>query len=141
MRRAPPSSSRRSRPAPRAASSATGRNGLALALTLRSVPQRLVALLARRPVGILGSMALRTLGRYLARHRGRYAAGVLLLVATNACALLIPWVTKDVIDSLGVASGHATRQTVTAGALLVVGLALVQAVTRTTSRLVLLGAG
>ena len=86
-------------------------------------------------------MALRTLGRYLARHRVRYAVGVLLLVATNACALLIPWVTKDIIDSLGVASGRATRQTVTASALLVVGLALVQAVTRTTSRLVLLGAG
>ena len=67
-------------------------------------------------------MPVRRLVRYLARHRGRYAAGVLLLLATNACALLIPWVTKDVIDALGdPARSGPTRQTVVAGALLVVG--------------------
>ncbi len=82
------------------------------------------------------------LGRYLARHRARYAAGVVLLLATNACALLIPWVTKDVVDALGGAGrSAATRETVAFGALLVVVLALVQALVRTTSRLVLLGAG
>jgi ATP-binding cassette subfamily B protein len=87
-------------------------------------------------------MSFRMLGRYLARHRVRYATGVLLLLATNACALLIPWVTKDVIDALGGAgAAPATRATVTASALLVVGLALLQALTRTASRLVLLGAG
>ena len=46
-------------------------------------------------------MSVWSLGRYLARHRARYAAGVVLLLATNACALLIPWVTKDVVDALG----------------------------------------
>ena len=82
------------------------------------------------------------LGRYLARHRARYAAGVVLLLATNACALLIPWVTKDVVDALGGAGrSAATRETVAFGALLVVVLALVQALVRTTSRLVMLGAG
>jgi ATP-binding cassette subfamily B protein len=82
------------------------------------------------------------LGRYLARHRVRYAAGVLLLLVTNVCALLIPWVTKDVIDALGTGAGAlATRRTVAVGALAVVGLALVQAMVRTGSRLVLLGAG
>ena len=87
-------------------------------------------------------MSLRLLGRYLARHRGRYAAGVVLLLATNACALLIPWVTKDVIDALGGAGGsRATREAVTLGALMVVALALLQALARTASRLVLLGAG
>jgi ATP-binding cassette, subfamily B, multidrug efflux pump len=87
-------------------------------------------------------MPVSILGRYLARHRVRYAAGVLLLIATNACALLIPWVTKNVVDALGQAGGSSTtRQTVAAGALLVVGLALAHAVTRTASRLVLLGAG
>jgi ATP-binding cassette subfamily B multidrug efflux pump len=92
--------------------------------------------------GILRAMSLRRLGRYLARHRVRYAAGVLLLLATNVCALLIPWVTKDVIDALGGAeAGRATRQIVAFGALLVVALALVQALARTASRLVLLGAG
>ncbi|MGH7357429.1 MAG: ABC transporter transmembrane domain-containing protein, partial [Candidatus Rokuibacteriota bacterium] len=87
-------------------------------------------------------MSLRFLGRYLARHRVRYAAGVLLLLATNACALLIPWVIKDVIDALGGGDGaRATRDAVTLGALVVVGLALLQALARTASRLVLLGAG
>ena len=93
-------------------------------------------------VGILETMPVSVLGRYLARHWARYAAGVVLLVATNACALLIPWVTKDVVDALGGAGqSPATRETVALGALLVVGLALVQALVRTTSRLVVLGAG
>jgi ATP-binding cassette subfamily B protein len=87
-------------------------------------------------------MPVSVLGRYLARHRARYAAGVVLLLATNACALLIPWVTKDVVDALGGAGpSAATRETVASGALLVVVLALVQALVRTTSRLVMLGAG
>lgn len=87
-------------------------------------------------------MPVPILGRYLARHRAQYAAGVLLLLATNACALLIPWVTKDVVDALGgVGRSGATRETVVAGALLVVALALGQAMTRTASRLILLGAG
>jgi ATP-binding cassette subfamily B protein len=87
-------------------------------------------------------MPVSVLGRYLARHRARYVAGVVLLLATNACALLIPWVTKDVVDALGGAGrSAATRETVAFGALLVVVLALVQALVRTTSRLVMLGAG
>ena len=99
-------------------------------------------MLALGAAGILASMPVSTLGRYLARHRARYAAGVLLLLATNVCALLIPWVTKDVVDALGGAGrSAATRQTVAVGALLVVALALLQALVRTVSRLVLLGAG
>jgi ATP-binding cassette subfamily B protein len=87
-------------------------------------------------------MPVSILGRYLARHRARYAAGVLFLIATNACALLIPWVTKSVVDALGHAGQPAgIRRTVASGALLVVALALVHAVTRMASRLVLLGAG
>jgi ATP-binding cassette subfamily B protein len=87
-------------------------------------------------------MPVRVLARYLARQRARYAVGVGLLVATNACALLIPWVTKDVIDALSdpVRSG-ATRSTVLAAALAVAALAIAQAVARIASRLVLLGAG
>jgi len=87
-------------------------------------------------------MSVPILGRYLARHRARYAAGVACLLATNACALSIPWVTKDVVDALsGAGRLGATRETVAAGALLVVALALAQAMARTASRLVLLGAG
>jgi ATP-binding cassette subfamily B protein len=87
-------------------------------------------------------MPVTILGRYLARHRARYAVGVLLLFLTNACALLIPWLTKDVVDALGGEGGaSASRATVAVGALLVVVLAVGQALARTTSRLVLLGAG
>ncbi len=99
-------------------------------------------MLGAEPAGILAMMPVRILARYLAQHRARYAAGILLLVATNACALLIPWVTKDVIDALGdPARSGATRETVVAAALVVAALALVQAIVRTVSRLVLLGAG
>lgn len=99
-------------------------------------------MLAPGPLGILATMPVSILGRYLARHRARYVSGVLLLLATNACALLIPWVTKDVVDALG-GSGRTsgTGGTVVAGALLVAGLAVTQALVRTASRLVLLGAG
>ncbi len=103
------------------------------------VPSRCCS--SNRP-GILRMMPVSTLGRYLARHRARYAMGVLLLLATNACALLIPWVTKDVVDALGGAGrADSVRGTVALGTLLVVVLALVQALVRTASRLVLLGAG
>jgi ABC-type multidrug transport system fused ATPase/permease subunit len=81
-------------------------------------------------------MPVSILGRYLARHRVRYATGVFLLLATNACALLIPWVTKDVVDALGGADrGDSVRSTVAVGVLLVVALALIQAIVRTASRL------
>jgi ATP-binding cassette subfamily B multidrug efflux pump len=87
-------------------------------------------------------MPVSILGRYLARHRARYAVGILFLLATNVCALLIPSVTKDVVDALG-SDGRsgATRESVAAGVALVILLALIQAIARTASRLVLLGAG
>jgi ATP-binding cassette subfamily B protein len=87
-------------------------------------------------------MSLTVLGRYLARHRTRYLVGFAFLLATNACALLIPWVTKDMVDALG-AEGEvgATRSTVLVGALSILALALVQAAARSASRLAVLGAG
>ena len=99
-------------------------------------------MLVLQAAGILAPMPVATLGRYLARHRVRYAFGLLLLFATNACALLIPWVTKTVVDALSHPSQTGTTQrTVATGALLVVGLAMAHALARTGSRLVLLGAG
>jgi ATP-binding cassette subfamily B protein len=86
-------------------------------------------------------MSLSVLRRYLARHRARYAAGIVLLLATNACALLIPWVTKDVVDALGRGADAATRETVVRGALLVAALAVLQGLVRSGSRLTMLGAG
>lgn len=89
-------------------------------------------------------MSLTVLGRYLARHRTRYLAGLVLLLATNACAVLIPWVTKDVVDALGAvgeAPLAATRAAVSWGAASILALAVLQGAVRTASRLALLGAG
>lgn len=44
--------------------------------------------------------ALKTLIPFLQGLRWRYAIGAFLLVITNACALLIPWLLKLVIDGL-----------------------------------------
>jgi ATP-binding cassette subfamily B multidrug efflux pump len=86
-------------------------------------------------------MSLTVLGRYLARHRTRYILGIALLLATNAFALLIPWITKDLIDALGATSDAATRRTVVASALAIIAFAVLQGVARSASRLALLGAG
>lgn len=75
--------------------------------------------------------------RYLGRYRGRYLLGFILLAATNACALAIPWVIKLTIEAVG------TRQplaNVAAGALAIAGLAVVGGAVRAGSRFALLGA-
>ena len=48
------------------------------------------------------SMPVSALGGISPAARPRYAAGGrCLLLATRVCALLIPWVTKDIVDALG----------------------------------------
>jgi ATP-binding cassette subfamily B protein len=85
-------------------------------------------------------VALRVLLRYLARHWSPYAGGILLLLVTNACALAIPWVVKDAVDILRAATGgRPAHRELAWAALLVVGLAAAQGVTRSASRLLLLG--
>lgn len=70
-------------------------------------------------------------------YLGRYLLGALLLIATNALGLWIPWLLRDAIRALESAAAPAV---VGRYALLMVAVALVQAVIRTYSRLALLGA-
>jgi ATP-binding cassette, subfamily B, multidrug efflux pump len=85
-------------------------------------------------------MPVRVLFRYVARYRARYLAGLGLLVATNLCALAIPWVVKGTIETLSGRAPAAARAALV-GAVWVIGLASLQAVARSASRLLLLGAG
>lgn len=82
-------------------------------------------------------MPVRVLLRYLARHRTRYLGGFAFLLATNVCALAIPWVVKGAIEAV---AGGTALGAVTAGALAIAGLAVLQGVTRSASRFALLGA-
>ncbi|MGH9870823.1 MAG: ABC transporter ATP-binding protein [Candidatus Polarisedimenticolia bacterium] len=68
--------------------------------------------------------------------KGRFAAGFLLLLATNALALSIPWLLKHAVEALQAADhGRLTRL-----CLAIVGVAVLQGVIRTLSRLAILGA-
>ena len=89
--------------------------------------------------GIMREMPVRVLTRYLKEYRTRYLGGGVLLLATNLCALAIPWVVKDTIEVLRGEGGRAAQGALTTGALLVVGLAALQGLVRSASRLVLLG--
>ncbi|MGE0707873.1 MAG: ABC transporter ATP-binding protein [Planctomycetota bacterium] len=82
----------------------------------------------------------------LAPYRTRYLVGLGLLLLTNALSLLVPWLVKGAVDVLAARRGARAAP---AGLLsepwhYVLGLALVGvilALARTTSRVVLLGAG
>jgi ATP-binding cassette subfamily B protein len=82
-------------------------------------------------------MAARALFRYLGGQRRRYAGGFVLLVATNLCALAIPWTVKTTIEGIG---GVDPAGAAAWGAAVVVTLALLQGLIRVASRLWLLGA-
>jgi ATP-binding cassette subfamily B protein len=72
-------------------------------------------------------------------------AGCLCLAATNCLALAIPWLLKDAIDALrqtGAAGAvPAVYGLVTRDAMIIAGLAVVQAVIRTYSRIFIFNAG
>ena len=70
-------------------------------------------------------------------HRRRFAAGVVLLLATNALALAIPWLLKVEIDAI---QRHATSARVALIAAAIAAVALGQAAVRTLSRVAILGA-
>ncbi|MCE1225264.1 MAG: ABC transporter ATP-binding protein/permease [Geobacteraceae bacterium] len=82
--------------------------------------------------------ALKTLLPFLQGLRWRYACGAFLLVITNACALLIPWLLKLVIDGLQ----HPEQASLSAGrvALLIGLVAAGYAVVRIFSRTMILNA-
>jgi len=70
-------------------------------------------------------------------YRRSYAAGLAWLIATNILALGIPWLLRGAVHDLTEGS-NAWRLSAWAGGM--IALALVQAVTRTVSRLSILGA-
>ncbi len=69
-------------------------------------------------------------------YRGKIAAGFVLLLLTNALALWIPWLLRGAIDAME-RREPAERIATLAGS--IVGVALLQAVVRTFSRLTILG--
>lgn len=75
-------------------------------------------------------------GLFLA-HRGRFAAGVVLLLATNALALAIPWLLKIEVDAI---QRHESSRRVALLAAGIAAVALAQAGARTLSRVSILGA-
>lgn len=77
---------------------------------------------------------LATLLPFLSGLRWRYAVGALLLVLTNGCALLIPWLMKLAIDGLQHPETAALSPTHSAGliCLTAVGYAVVRIFSRTT---------
>lgn len=81
---------------------------------------------------------LKTLVPFFDGLRWRYAIGAFLLVLTNACALLVPWLLKTAIDGLQ----HPERAILSSGkiALLIGLIAVGYAFVRILSRTVLLNA-
>jgi ATP-binding cassette subfamily B protein len=71
---------------------------------------------------------------------GRLGAGALALLATNGFALSIPWLLKNAIDALS-RSGAAARGAVVRDAVLIAVFAVLQALIRTTSRVLIFNAG
>jgi len=70
-------------------------------------------------------------------YLSRYLLGSLLLVLTNGLSLWIPWLLRDAIRAL---EGGAALATIGRYAGLMIGVALLQALVRSVSRLALLGA-
>lgn len=81
---------------------------------------------------------LHTLVPFLDGLRRRYAAGAFLLLLTNGCALLIPWLLKLAVEALKqpVASGYSVGQYAAA----IAGLAVIHCLVRTRSRTTILHA-
>jgi ATP-binding cassette subfamily B multidrug efflux pump len=75
--------------------------------------------------------------RYLRLYRRDFLLGFLCLIVTNALTLLIPWLLKDVIETL---RAGAPLHRVRFDALAIILTALALAAVRTWSRLLLLGA-
>jgi len=75
--------------------------------------------------------------RYIRLHRREFLLGFLCLIVTNALTLLIPWLLKDAIEAL---RDRTSLRAVRFDALAIILTALVLAVVRTWSRLLILGA-
>lgn len=81
---------------------------------------------------------LQAISGYYRRHLGAFAFGLAALVATNACAMAIPWLLKWAIEAIGAgANGGAVGRL----ALAVVAAALLGGVFRISSRVAIYWAG
>ncbi len=85
-----------------------------------------------------GMHQLKSLYPFLSGLRWRYAGGAFLLVITNGCALLIPWLMKQAIDGLQ-HPAHATRSAGQIAALIAL-VAVLYGLVRIFSRTVILHA-
>jgi ATP-binding cassette subfamily B multidrug efflux pump len=81
---------------------------------------------------------MRRLWGYLQRYRRRYVAGGVCLFATATLAMAIPYLLKRAVDAIG--HGAPARH-ITAYALAMIGIALVQGVVRTFSRVLIFNVG
>ncbi len=81
---------------------------------------------------------MRRLWGYLKRYRARYALGGACLLLTATLAMLVPYLLKQAIDAI---SHGAPVSRVTALALWIIGIAIVQAAARTLSRTVIFNVG
>jgi ATP-binding cassette subfamily B protein len=81
---------------------------------------------------------MRRLSGYLLRYRWRYVAGGICLLATATLAMAVPYLLKRAIDA---AAHGAPPQRITAAAILIITIALVQAVVRTFSRALIFNVG
>jgi len=79
----------------------------------------------------------RRLWAYLERYRGRYAIGILCLIAATGISLCIPWTIKNAIDALGHAGGASLPRYV----VIILLLAAANGAARMGSRFAMLGAG
>ena len=79
----------------------------------------------------------RRLWAYLLRYRGRYAVGILFLIAATGVSLCIPWTIKNAIDAIRHEGGASLPRYV--GIILL--LAAANGVARMGSRFAMLGAG
>jgi len=80
---------------------------------------------------------LKRLAQFARPYAPAYAGGFLLLLATNGLGLWIPWLLRDAVGAL---ERHEELQVITKLAVMMVAVALGQAVVRTLSRRVILGA-
>jgi ATP-binding cassette subfamily B protein len=81
---------------------------------------------------------MRRLLSYLRRYRWRYAAGGVCLLATATLAMAVPYLLKRAIDATGAGAPHSE---VAYFALLIVAIAILQAVVRTLSRALIFNVG
>jgi ATP-binding cassette subfamily B protein len=89
------------------------------------------------PAGRRGPLPhLRGLLPYLRRHRRSLVRGIAFLLATTALSVLAPWVLRHAIDDLTV---QVTRQKLLLYAGAIVGVVLVEGLTRYYMRMVLIG--